>query len=118
MRERRPAFPKFYQRMISLRQEHSALRQGATRWLRNSNQDQIVTVLRHDDQEEILVAINLGNRPFVGTVELAGSGFVEITTGVDGAGSAALPALSLDSWGVRIFRRATGGLPSPGGGHD
>ena len=106
IRDRRPEFPLFYQHMIRLRQAHSALRSGATIWPRNSDETRIITVLRQDDREEILVAVNLSNRPFIGTAEIAGAGFIEITRGVEAPGPAPLPALSLDAWGFRLFRRS------------
>ena len=106
IRDRRPEFPLFYQHMIQLRQAHSALRRGTTTWPRNSDEGRVITVLRQDDQEEILVAVNLSNRPFIGTAEVAGNGFAEITPGVESAGAAPLPALSLEPWGFRLFRRA------------
>jgi glycosidase len=107
IRERRPEFPRFYDRMIGLRKAHAALRQGATTWLRNADERRIVTYLRHDASEAILVAVNLSNQPFVGTVELAGAGFVELAAGGDSpAATAALPAISLEPWGFRLFRQA------------
>ena len=106
IRDRRPEFPPFYQHMIRLRQAHSALRNGATIWPRNSDETRIITVLGQDDREEILVAVNLSNRPFIGTAEIAGAGFIEITRGVEAPGPAPLPALSLDAWGFRLFRRS------------
>ncbi len=106
VRDRRPEFPKFYEGIIPLRRAHPALRAGATTWVRNADEDRVITFVRHDAAEEVLVAVNLSNRQFVGTVEVAGSGYVEITPGVDAGRAAPLPALSLDAWGYRIFRRA------------
>ena len=106
MKERRPEFPRFYERMIPLRRAHSALRRGATTWVKNTDDDRVITFVRSDASEEVLVAINLSNRAFTGMVEVAGAGYLEITPGVVAAGPAAVPALMLDPWGVRIFRRA------------
>jgi hypothetical protein len=51
--------------------------------------------------------VNLSNQPFMGTVELAGTGFVELATGAESpAGTAPLPALALEPWGFRMFRQA------------
>lgn len=102
--ERRPEFARFYRAMIPLRAAHAALRQGETIWLGNSDADRVVTYLRRDASEEFLVAINLSNRPFAGTVEVSGS-FEEIPLLGAGGGSVGLPALTLESWGVRLFRR-------------
>jgi hypothetical protein len=49
-----------------------------------------------------LVAINFSTRPFFGTVEVSNTAkFVDVNGGVAG-----LPALSVESWGYRIFRKS------------
>jgi cyclomaltodextrinase len=118
--DRRPEFPRFYKQMIALRQASEALRRGSVQWLRNSDDSRVVTYLRQSAHEEILVAINFSNRPFFGSVEApASSGFVEITPDVSQPQKpddlapqnvsrkqvSGLPALSLDGWGFRFFRR-------------
>lgn len=118
--KRRPEFPRFYRQMIALRQSHTALTRGVLAWLRNSDESRVVTFTRRDDTEEIIVAINFSNRPFDGSIEApAGAPFADITPDTreplkpDADASAraarvrtvALPALSLDPWGYRVFRR-------------
>jgi cyclomaltodextrinase len=118
--ERRPEFARFYQQMISLRRSSSALRRGSLTWLRNSDEFQVLTFLRRSPEEEVLVAINLASRPFVGAIEIAnGDAYKEVTPDVGpplapdapvGAGAArkqeaGLPVLALKAWGYRIFRR-------------
>jgi len=102
--ERRPEFPRFYASLIALRHAHPALQQGDTEWLGNSDDARIVTFLRRGGGEEFLVAINFSNLPFLGVVDAA-PGFNEITPGVDKPRASALPALALDAWGFRIFRK-------------
>jgi glycosidase len=118
--ERRPEFPRFYKQIMALRRSSNALRRGAVQWLPNSDESRVLTFLRREEGEEVLVAINLSNRPFFGSVEVGGQiGFEEVTPDVglplppdapvpDRAartGRVGLPALSLDAWGYRIFRR-------------
>src|SRR5215207_501599 len=89
-------------------------------WLRNSDESRVVTFARRDETEDVVVAVNFSNRPFDGTVEApAGSAFVDVTpdtrpplpadaTDAQRAArtrTAGLPALSLDAWGYRVFRR-------------
>jgi glycosidase len=115
--ERRPEFPKFYKSMIELRKNSIALRRGDLTWLKNSDESKVLTFARRSGNEEILVAINLSNQPFFGSVE-AGENYEEITPDIsaslppddDKAKTKAkinvgLPALSLDSFGFRIFKR-------------
>jgi glycosidase len=97
--ERRAEFRKFYERIVALRTEHPALRSGALEWLDNSGPSNAVTFLRRGAGEDLLVAVNLSNRPFVGTVSGAGAGFVPL-----GPQAAPLPELQLDAWAWRIYR--------------
>ena len=112
--ERRPEFPRFYRQMIALRGAHAALRQGELEWLRNSDETRVLTYARRNGGEEFLVALNFSNRPFAGIVEASGAGFAEVTPRVGGEGQAearravGLPALALDAWEFRIFRRTAG----------
>jgi glycosidase len=119
--ERRPEFPRFYKQMIALRKSSKALRQGSLEWLPNSDESRVLTFVRRTPDEEVLVAINFSNRPFFGSTEAAhGAGYEDISPDVgpplppDAPAPArtarkrpvGLPALSLDAWGYRIFRRA------------
>jgi glycosidase len=119
--ERRPEFPRFYKQIIALRRESAALRRGTLEWLRNSDESRVLTYARRAGNEEMLVAVNFSNRPFAGTVEAANgaSGFADVTPDVQPplppdapapehkarARTVGLPALALDAWGYRIFRR-------------
>ncbi|HKP14089.1 MAG TPA: alpha-amylase family glycosyl hydrolase [Blastocatellia bacterium] len=118
--ERRPDFPRFYKQITALRAAHPALREGTLEWLRNSDESRVVTFARRAGNEELIVAINMSGRPFSGFIEAAnGPAFADITPeygapllpGQSGqeraaARAAALPALTLDAWGFRVFRRA------------
>jgi cyclomaltodextrinase / maltogenic alpha-amylase / neopullulanase len=115
--ERRPEFPRFYKSMIALRKSSEALRRGELMWVGNSDENRALTFLRRSGNEELLVAINLSNQPFTGTVSVTGA-FNEITRDIapplppdDSRAAAktksnvALPSLTLDAYGIRIFRR-------------
>lgn len=119
--ERRPEFPRFYQQMMALRRSSNALRRGTLEWLRNSDESRVLTFLRRTPTEEVVVAINFSNLPFFGSIETAnGSSYEDVTPDVgpplppDAPAperikrkrTVSLPALSLDAWGYRIFRRA------------
>ncbi len=112
---RRPEFPKFYKGMIDLRKNSIALRRGDLTWLKNSDESRVLTFSRRSGSEEILVAINMTSTPFFGTVE-AGGNFEEITPNVapslppddekaKARTNVGLPALSLEGFGFRIFKR-------------
>jgi cyclomaltodextrinase len=118
--ERRPEFPRFYKEITALRRSSNVLRRGSLGWLRNSDEARVLSFVRRTKDEEVLVAINLSNRPFVGSVEVGNRGtFADITPDIapplppDAPAperaarqrAVTLPALSLDAWGYRIFRR-------------
>ena len=119
--ERRPEFPRFYKQIMALRRSSNALRRGSVEWLANSDESRVLSYVRRTENEEVLVVINLSNRPFFGSVEAASStAYADVTPNVapplppdapapDGIATkraVGLPALSLDAWGYRIFRRA------------
>jgi cyclomaltodextrinase len=118
--ERRPEFLRFYKQMIALRRASNALRRGSLHWLRNSDEDRVVTFLRRTPKEEVLVALNLSSNSFVGSIEVdAQNQFVDVTPDVGPPlppdaptperkarpAIVGLPALALDAWEYRIFRR-------------
>ena len=118
--ERRPEFPRFYKQLMALRRSSNALRRGSLEWLKNSDEARVLTYLRRAADEEVLVAINLSNRPFSGSIEVGKTGtFLDVTPDVDPPlppdapaperaarrRTVSLPSLSLDAWGYRIFRR-------------
>ncbi|HEY3039843.1 MAG TPA: alpha-amylase family glycosyl hydrolase [Pyrinomonadaceae bacterium] len=119
--ERRPEFPRFYKQMMALRRSSNALRRGSLEWLPNSDESRVLTYIRRSEDEELLVAINLSNLPFNGSVEAGNRGaFADVTPDVDAPlppdapaperaarkRAVSLPQLSLDAWGYRIFRRS------------
>jgi glycosidase len=103
--ERRPDFVRLYPALIALRRAHEALRQGQLEWLANSDESRILTYARSDPRQEFLVALNLSNRPFAGSVSLPNPpGFVDVTPGAE-AKPVSLPTLDLEAWGYRVLRR-------------
>ena len=120
--ERRPEFGRFYREMVALRRSSEALRRGSLEWVRNSDEARVITYVRRTSTEEVLVTINLSSRPYFGSVEIAnGATYVEVTPDISAPlppdapapekrvdkRIVGLPALQLDAWGYRIFRRVT-----------
>lgn len=101
--KRRPEFPPFYHQLIAFRKAHSALRRGQVEWMGNSEPDRLVTFVRRDSSETLLVAINVSNRPLTGRVAMTGTA-TDITPTRGASTPAALPALSLEAWGYRVYR--------------
>jgi glycosidase len=103
IQERRQNFPKFYKAMIDLRRNLVALRRGELIWLKNSDENRVLTFMRKSEGEEILVAINMTSAPFFGSVE-AGGNFEDVTPNAEKK-SVGLPIVALDAFGFKIFRR-------------
>jgi cyclomaltodextrinase / maltogenic alpha-amylase / neopullulanase len=100
-----PEYPKFYATMDSLRTQHPALQQGELAWVHNSDEQHVVSYERRAGGEEFLIAVNLSNTPFWGTVETATGNWKEVELPTSKPGQVALPALSLEAFGARIFQR-------------
>ena len=67
----RPPIRDLYRALIAFRKENKAMTSGELDWLENSRKDEVVTFLRKKDGDEILVAINLSNRPLEVSVQTA-----------------------------------------------
>ena len=107
-----PEYPKFYAAIAGLRRTHPALQQGELIWIHNSNEQHVVTFLRRSGTDEFLVAINLSNTPFRGTVEAPAGSWKEIELPIAKPETGALPFVSLDAFGARIFEtQVPGGQP-------
>jgi glycosidase len=100
-----PEYPKFYAAIDALRRQHSALQQGQTVWLHNSNEQHVVSFERRAGTEEFLIAVNLSNTPFRGTVEADGQNWKEVDLPLATHAQAALPFVALESFGFRVFQR-------------
>jgi cyclomaltodextrinase len=58
-----------YRDLIKLRKQSHALREGRVTWLRNSDEANVVTLLRADSDDEFVTVINFSNRPLSARVE-------------------------------------------------
>jgi glycosidase len=104
----RPPLRDIYRDLIKLRRQHSCFRNDQVTWLRNSNETNVVSFLRADDQEEFLIAINFCNRASAASIELPNAAeFKSVKiSGVAEPSGAGLPTLQLKGFEWRIYRRA------------
>jgi glycosidase len=112
------AYPAFYRALIQLRASSPALRHGSMQWLRNSDEQHVVSFERRSDDDTELVTVNLSNTPFYGIVEVGtplgqhwGEAFLpqrayDHARRTEGPPPVALPSLSLDAFQIRVFRLA------------
>ena len=66
----RPPFRQMYQGLSRLRQQYPAFRNDRVIWLHNSDESNLVTLMRLDSKDEFVVVINFSNRPVTGWVEV------------------------------------------------
>ena len=106
-----PELRGVYHDLIQLRHQYAALRNSRVDWLHNSNETNLVTFLRADNKDELLVVINFSNRPLTGRVDLKNvDGFVPLKiSGATGSNDARLPAFQLNRYEWRIYHRTTNG---------
>jgi cyclomaltodextrinase / maltogenic alpha-amylase / neopullulanase len=103
----RPPLGKIYQGLIQLRKQYPAFRNNHVVWLPSSDGSNIVTLMRLDDKDEFVVAINLSNRPISGKVEVKNSGDfkpVQIS-GMPKPPDGDFPDLHLGGFEWRIYHR-------------
>jgi alpha-glucosidase len=77
-----------YRRLIQVRRSHAALRVGGYRPVESPDKSEVIAYVRQEGDERILVALNLGSRPFTSyPTELAsGSGVILLSTHLDREG--------------------------------
>jgi cyclomaltodextrinase len=100
-----PDYPKFYTAIAGLRRTHTSLQQGDLIWIHNSDEQHVVTYMRRTSTEEFLIAVNLSNTPFRGTVEADSVTWKEVELPGTTPEPTAVPFISLDAFGARIFEK-------------
>jgi glycosidase len=103
MAERRPQVTPYYKSLAALRRAHPAFTRGAVRWLRNGDEQRVLSYERADGKDTIVVAVNLSSQSYAGVVEAAPGAYREITP--SGRDAATLPTVLLAPWEFRVFRR-------------
>jgi len=104
-----PELPGIYHDLIQLRHQYAALRNSRVDWLDNSDETRLLTFLRADDKDELLVVINFSNRPLTGRVDLKNvDGFVPVNiSGVQSSDAGPVPIFHLNGFEWRIYHRAS-----------
>ena len=104
-----PELRSIYHDLIQLRHQYAALRNSRVDWLPNSDETKLVTFLRSDDKDELLVVINFSARPITGKVDLKnleGFALLKIAGMRSSSDGESLPMFQLNGYGWRIYHRA------------
>jgi cyclomaltodextrinase len=109
MAERRPKVAPYYRALAALRRAHPAFTRGAVRWLRNSDEQRVLSYERAGAGETLVVVVNLSSLGYAGVVETAAGEYRDITPDWQSTGkhAATLPAVFLAPWEFRVFRRVS-----------
>jgi glycosidase len=104
----RPPLRDIYRDLIKMRKQYPAFRNDKVVWLRNSDETDLVTFMRLDDEDEFVVVINFSNRPKVGWLEVQHQrDFKPVKlTGLPDSAENELPLFRLNGFEWRIYHRA------------
>jgi cyclomaltodextrinase len=102
-----PEVRDIYHDLIRLRHQYAALRNSTVDWLHNSDEASLVTFLRADGKDELLVVINFSNQQLAGKVDLKNmAGFVPVEiSGIHSSDDGLLPTVQLNGYEWRIYHR-------------
>ena len=112
--DRHPQFPRTYRQLAALRHAHPAFADGELVWLHNSEEARVLSFMRRDKDETLVVAVNLSSQPFLGEIKALDSTYAEITPATDATPAAAAgeaarvtapPAMALAAWQYRVFQK-------------
>ncbi len=103
----RPPMSNIYSGLIALRKEYGAFRNDKVGWLRNSDEANVVSILRQDDTEQFVVVVNFSNRPEAAQVQVPDAGdFKPVKiSGLPDVGAGGLGNLRLKGFEWRIYHR-------------
>lgn len=104
----RPPLRDIYRQLIKLRKDYALFRNDRVVWLRNSNEADLVTIMRLDGKDEFVIVVNLSSRPQVGWVEVMNDQqFKPIKfPGMPDAPANGFPMFRLNGYEWRIYHRA------------
>jgi glycosidase len=104
----RPPLRDIFRDLIRLRRQFAAFRNDRVIWLANSNEADLVTLMRLDERDEFVAVVNLANRPHVGWVEVLNSQeFKPLKiAGLSEPIAAGFPLFRLSAFEWRIYHRA------------
>jgi cyclomaltodextrinase / maltogenic alpha-amylase / neopullulanase len=105
MAERREHVNPYYRALAALRRAHPALTRGAVRWLRNDDEERVLSYERAGAGETLVVVVNLSSQSYAGIVEAGPGEYREITPDTRARGPATLPAVFLAPWEFKVFSR-------------
>jgi glycosidase len=110
-----PELRAVYHDLIQMRHEYPVFSNSSVDWVHNSDESRLLTFVRADGRDEILVVINFSSEPFSGKVDLKNAdGFTPVKiAGMQNSDEDPLPTVHLGSFEWCIYHRAQGSSVSP-----
>ena len=104
----RPPFREIYKSLIRLRKQYPAFSNDRLAWLHNSDEANVVSLMRQDDKDEFVVVINFSNRPIPTSVDVQNAEQFKpmAIAGMPDAPANSFPRLRLNGFEWRIYHRA------------
>jgi cyclomaltodextrinase / maltogenic alpha-amylase / neopullulanase len=103
----REHFRRVYRELIKLRRNYAPFRNERVIWLKNSDPQNLVTLMRLDEKDEFVTVINFANRPLLGKVEVMNAKeFQSVDLAIYRDESKLFPVLDLKPFEFRIYHRA------------
>jgi glycosidase len=103
----RPALRDIYRDLIRLRKQYAPFTNNRVIWLRNSDEANLVSIMRLDAKDEFVIVVNLSNRPAMGWVEVMNDQqFKPVKIkGLPDAPPSGFPLFRLNGFEWRIYHR-------------
>ena len=103
----RPPYRQIYGELIRLRRQYPAFQNDKVVWLHNSDEADLVTIMRLDEKDEFVIAVNFSNRPLTGWVETTHEGdFKPVRiSGMPEPALQGFPLFRLNGFEWRIYHR-------------
>ena len=108
MSESRAQVATYYRALIALRRAHPVFTRGTVRWLRNSEEQRVLSFERVG-AERLVIVVNLSSQGFSGLVDVDAAEYRDITpvAGASPRRASALPVVFLAPWEFRVFQRVS-----------
>ncbi|HEY3762879.1 MAG TPA: alpha-amylase family glycosyl hydrolase [Verrucomicrobiae bacterium] len=101
----RPPLREIYHGLIELRRKNPCFENHQVKWLRNSDEKDVVSFMRSDDKNQFVVVINFSSRPLSGSVDLPDKSFQPIHISGMPDNSDGPTQFHLDGFGWQIYHR-------------
>jgi len=104
----RPHIRDIYRDLAKLRSEHPAFRNDRVTWLHNSDERDVLTFMRLDDNEQFVILANFSNRSITATLDLKNGDLFKPVhiSGMPDSLATDLPGFHMDGFAWQIYQKS------------